>query len=103
MKQQDGYFVHTDDYTDWHNHDKNKEWTEAEKALWILENGVPEYAWIFERVDNTVYKRPVMGDPNKPVPPWIDTKNREVVKELKSKTYIESLKEMVNIRRKDER
>lgn len=92
MKQQDGYMLHGDDYTDWHSLDREK-WTEAHKALWILEHGVPEFAWIYERVDNTVYRRPVMGDTKKPVPPWLNP-DREIVKELKSNTFIESMKEM---------
>lgn len=42
-------------------------WTDAEKAQWILENGKPEIAWIFERVDDTIYKRPMSEN----LPPWI--------------------------------
>lgn len=95
MKQEDGYMLHGDDYSDWHSLDREN-WTEAQKALWILENGVPEFAWIYERVDNTVYRRPVMGDPEKPVPPWLNPE-REIVKELKSKTYIESVNDMQEI------
>lgn len=42
-------------------------WTDAEKAQWILENGKPEITWIFERVDDTIYKRPMSEN----LPPWI--------------------------------
>ncbi len=34
-------------------------WTEAEKAFWILENGKPDFAWIFERNGDIVYRRPM--------------------------------------------
>ena len=79
-------FKHNDDYTDWHELDKqNREWTDAEKALWILEHGPVEYAWIYERVDNTVYRRPVMGDANMPVPPWINKEREEILHMDKSK------------------
>lgn len=53
-------------------------WTDTQKAQWILENGNPKLAWIFERVDSTVYKRPIAPD-GEPLPPWI-SKDRVVVK-----------------------
>jgi len=53
-----------------------REWTETEKAFWILENGEPEFAWIFERNGDDVYRRP-MAEPGKELPPWI-SKEREL-------------------------
>ena len=53
------------------------EWTDADKAAWILEYGKPDVAWIFERVDETVYQRPMARD-GQVLPPWISTE-REVV------------------------
>ena len=83
-------FKHTDDYTDWHELDKqkrqeNKEWTDAEKALWVLEHGPVEYVWIYERVDNTVYRRPVMSDKSDAFPPWINKEREEILHMDKSK------------------
>lgn len=45
-------------------------WSDADKAQWILENGNPEYVWIFERVDDTVFRRPA----GILIPPWISIK-----------------------------
>lgn len=47
-------------------------WTDAEKAQWILENGEPKIAWIFERVGDIIYKRPMSEN----LPPWICTERR---------------------------
>lgn len=55
----------------------DKVWDETDKALWILENGKPEFAWIFERVGETVYKRP-MAAPGTKLPPWIPTEREEI-------------------------
>lgn len=55
----------------------NKEWSDLDKAQWILENGpVPDIVWIYERVGDKIYKRP-FADPN--MPPWINTRREEVV------------------------
>ena len=54
------------------------EWSEVDKAQWILENGVPEYVWIFERNGEQVYKRPCPAD-GKVLPPWMRDLPREPV------------------------
>ena len=51
----------------------NYDYTNDEKAQWILENGEPKIVWIFERVNNTIYKRPMSEN----LPPWI-SKERQV-------------------------
>jgi hypothetical protein len=53
---------------------KIAQWSEAEKAFWILENGYPDFVWIFERVDHKVFKRPSGGN----IPPWISAGRTEV-------------------------
>lgn len=59
--------------------DMSKEWSDIDKAQWILENGpVPDIAWIFERVGDKVYRRPMTAGINK-IPPWIDTRRQEVL------------------------
>lgn len=58
-------------------------WTDAEKAQWILENGEPEYIWIYERNGYIVYKRPMTTSVN--LPPWIDAE-RQVVGQLNENT-----------------
>ena len=30
------------------------EWTDTDKAAWILENGQPDIKWVYERVDEQV-------------------------------------------------
>jgi hypothetical protein len=57
------------------------EWTETEKAFWILENGEPRFAWIFERNGQTVYKRPI-ADPSTKLPPWISPEREEVTNKI---------------------
>lgn len=54
-----------------------QEWDDVAKAQWVLENGIPDYVWIFERVDTQVYRRPSPAN-NRPLPPWIN-KEREPV------------------------
>ena len=49
-----------------------REYTEADKAQWILENGHPKFVWIFERVDEQVYRKP-MAEPGTELPPWMPT------------------------------
>ena len=47
-----------------------REYTDAEKAAWILEHGGVEHAWIFERVGDRIYRRP-MAPQDGELPPWI--------------------------------
>ncbi len=68
---------------------KNKLYTEAEKAFWILENGKVEIAWIFERNGDIVYRRPFAA-PGTKLPPWIDPKREEVTNKIVGKE-IESI------------
>lgn len=56
-------------------------WTEADKAQWILENGTPQITWIFERVDDTIYKRPMSEN----LPPWIG-RDRQIEGKLNKHT-----------------
>ena len=53
------------------------QWDDVAKAAWILEYGMPDVGWIFERVGEIVYQRPMAKD-GQILPPWISTK-REVV------------------------
>lgn len=64
------------------------EWTDADKALWILQNGQPKYAEIFERVDDQVYSRP-SNAPGDIVPPWIP-KERVLKYISKKKSFMEA-------------
>ncbi len=59
-------------------------YNETEKALWILENGTPEYAWIFERNGDTVYRRPFAA-PGSKLPPWISAEREEVTNKIVGK------------------
>lgn len=54
---------------------------DAAKAQWILENGYPKYAWIFERNGDIVYRRP-MADPGTKLPPWINKQREEVTNKV---------------------
>lgn len=54
-----------------------KVWSETEKAFWILENGEADFAWIFERNGDTVYRRPFAA-PGSKLPPWVSTEREEV-------------------------
>jgi hypothetical protein len=51
------------------------EWSDVEKAEWILKNGHVQTKQIFERVDNKVYARPVMENGAK-LPPWISAERK---------------------------
>lgn len=62
-----------------HNTPSNTEWDDTAKAQWILENGDRTLKWIFERVGEQVYKRPI-GEPGKDFPPWINTKRIPIYK-----------------------
>jgi hypothetical protein len=59
-------------------------WTDADKAVWILANGKPNIAWIFERNDDIVYKRP-MAEPGMNLPPWISAEREEVTDKIAGK------------------
>lgn len=60
-------------------------WTETEKAFWILENGEPDHAWIFERNGNIIYQRPING-PSGKIAPWISL-DRVEVKNMTAKDF----------------
>lgn len=62
----------------------DKTYTETDKAFWILENGDPDFAWIFERNGDTVYRRP-MAAPGTILPPWISTEREEVTNKIVGK------------------
>lgn len=61
-----------------------KVWTETEKAFWILEHGEPKFAWIFERVGETVYQRP-MAEPGTNLPPWIPLEREDISSKIAKK------------------
>ena len=63
------------------------EYTEVEKAQWILENGHPKFVWIFARVGEQIYRKP-MAEPGTKLPPWMPTErepldNKGLVKVIK--------------------
>lgn len=78
------------------NSDSSKvvEWTDADKALWILQHGPPKYAEIFERVDDHVYTRP-SNSPGDNVPPWVP-KDRVLKYVTDKKSYMEAHNEFQN-------
>jgi hypothetical protein len=53
------------------------EWSDIDKAQWILENGEPKHAWIYERNGELLYRRPMATDSE--LPPWV-SRERELVK-----------------------
>lgn len=61
---------------------RDTEWDDTAKAQWILENGpVPDHAWIFERVGDQVFKRPMAAsDATTPLPPWINREREPVLR-----------------------
>ena len=66
-------------------------WTDTDKAAWILANGTPEYVWIYERVDDKVFKRPV-PEKGKHLPPWVSTE-RELAYITQKDTFIHASEE----------
>ena len=64
-----------------------REYTEADKAQWILENGHPKFVWIFERVDDVVYRKP-MAEPGTELPPWMPTEREP----LNTKGLVDTIK-----------
>lgn len=61
-------------------------WTETEKAFWILQNGDPKIAYIFERNGDKIYRRPFI-EPGSKLPPWISTERQLVSSMLTGKKY----------------
>lgn len=55
--------------------EKDNSYSDEDKAIWILENGAPDVAWVFERVNDIIYIRPAGGSKN--IPPWIDLERQE--------------------------
>ncbi len=62
------------------------EWTQEDKALWILTNGEPNVAWIFERDGDTVYKRPMARNGGL-IPPWMNNKEQVTMLGNRNKDY----------------
>lgn len=55
-----------------------KEWSNADKAAWILRNGWSgKTATIFERVGEQVYVRPIPQD-GETLPPWLSRERRPI-------------------------
>jgi hypothetical protein len=61
-----------------------KVWSETEKAFWILENGEADFAWIFERNGDIVYRRPFAA-PGSKLPPWVSKEREEVTNKIVGK------------------
>jgi hypothetical protein len=55
------------------------QYSDIDKAQWILEHGHPDIIYTYERVSNTIYKRVSLGSKN--IPPWININERTVIKE----------------------
>ena len=53
------------------------EWSDVDKAEWILKNGHVQTKNIFERVDNKVYARPIMENGAK-LHPWISPERKVI-------------------------
>jgi hypothetical protein len=66
-------------------------WSDTDKAQWILENGKPDYVWIFERVNDIVYKRPAPAA-GCSLPPWIN-REREIAYVSDGDTFINTVAE----------
>ncbi len=64
-----------------------RQYTEADKAQWILENGHPKFVWIFERVDEVIYRRP-MAEPGTELPPWMPAEREP----LNTKGLVDTIK-----------
>tara|TARA_R110001606_G_scaffold393443_1_gene563362 strand:+ start:1256 stop:1495 length:240 start_codon:yes stop_codon:yes gene_type:complete len=59
----------------------SKEWNDAEKAQWILQNGWSgKTASIFERVGEQVYVRPIAQD-GETLPPWLSRERKPMVRD----------------------
>lgn len=58
-------------------HSDLTKWSDTDKALWILENGPADHAWIFERNGDIVYRRPIPGPTGK-IAPWLPKEREEV-------------------------
>lgn len=56
------------------------EYTDLDKAQWILEHGEPQITWIHERIGSQVFARPTAASL---VPPWI-SRDKRLVFEMES-------------------
>lgn len=56
-------------------------WNTADRAWWTLQNGKVDIVWIYERVDEKIYRRPSQKL-SKNIPPWIDVQRRQLVNKL---------------------
>ena len=77
------------------------EWSETEKAFWILEHGEPDYAWIFERNGDIVYRRPFAA-PGSKLPPWVSTEREEVTNKIVGKQIDLIILDEINTMTKEE-
>jgi len=73
---------------------KQQTWTDTDKAAWILQNGKPEYVWIYERVDDKVFRRPAPAT-GKDLPPWMN-KERELAYISEENTFINAAQEFTD-------
>ena len=51
-----------------------KEYSQAEKAEWILKHGAPRIQYVYEKVNNIVFRRVSRASEN--LPPWEDVNTR---------------------------
>lgn len=58
------------------NMDSKSKWTDTDKAQWILENGIKERRYIFERVGRRIYRR----YSNDSLYPWENDVKREPIR-----------------------
>jgi hypothetical protein len=54
--------------------DDNNEWTEVDKAIWILTYGHPSFYWVVEAEGEKIVKRPA----GERVPPWMKHRKIEI-------------------------
>ena len=45
-------------------------WSDEDKIEWVLANGKPRITWVYESVDQKVYRRP-SRDASQNIPPWV--------------------------------
>lgn len=76
-----------------------KEWTDVEKAIWILQNNSnwteeSKYTYVFERkpeqtlggVGYRTFRRPIEIEGGGKIPPWVDTQRKEIKTKAKRRT-----------------
>lgn len=63
------------------------QWSKTDRAQWVLENGSPEFVWIFENTKKAVFKRAHGTN----IPPW--NKGRIKVYDIDSQGQFIGLKE----------